>query len=530
MTIYSSQQNPWMLRYKHTLQSLERKDKAWRKREGLLKLIASWLILAADPHDEVLNKELQELRVELRKSFDDHALRSMVDRISISVARLSKLRKKEADNTGCVDIVTQSLDCLKLPADLDQSKQTLVDRINFSHQREGKQAIVAAFTEFVSELILCKSSVEPLPVASVSTLQGASNISVDKVPESSPQIHEVLIQLIEKLDFPIHIRAQADVIIERMRPGLPADGIGAQILEIVDLISRARLFVQAEKRDIERFLEKLSIQLQGLDRYLSISTDSERQTAESRIKFSDTLGAQMREIGATLSDANDLVTVKSDIQIRLDTIQQHLESERRMEADRARQAEQEIVRLREELKATEIITDELRNKVKENHELAMKDSLTGLFNRTAYEERVCAEFEKWKRYGRPLSIVIIDVDHFKNINDTFGHNAGDRVLKSLSEVFCGQIRKTDLLVRYGGEEFVLLASESDKNFALNLAEKLRQIVHQCKFHYEGNNVSVTISCGVSSFRDGDTPELVLERADMALYRAKALGRNSCLLD
>ncbi|MCP4263634.1 MAG: hypothetical protein GY774_39925 [Planctomycetes bacterium] len=96
-----------------------------------------------------------------------------------------------------------------------------------------------------------------------------------------------------------------------------------------------------------------------------------------------------------ISDTNDLVTVKSAIQIRLDTIQQHLETDREKEADRGRQAEVEIQRLKAELKATELVTDELRDKIKKKHELAMKDSLTGLFNRAAYEERIRLEFQRW---------------------------------------------------------------------------------------------------------------------------------------
>jgi diguanylate cyclase len=281
---------------------------------------------------------------------------------------------------------------------------------------------------------------------------------------------------------------------------------------------------------MESFLEKLSSQLQDLDIYIGGAVASEHQVSEHRKNFNNTLDTQMREIETTLHDASDLVTVKSAIQVRLDVIQNHLQEDRRIEAERGQNAELEIERLKMQLKATEEVTDRLRERIREEREQAITDPLTGLFNRSAYDERIQQDYRRWKRYKRPSSLVVIDVDFFKKVNDTYGHSAGDRVLMSLAELFKRHIRTTDLLVRFGGEEFVIVASETAVDDALILAEKLRKTVDTCEFYYEGRLVPVTISCGVSSLRDSDDSEQVFKRADKALYRAKEQGRNRCLAD
>jgi diguanylate cyclase len=335
---------------------------------------------------------------------------------------------------------------------------------------------------------------------------------------------------LQGLDFPHEVRAQVDVIVGRMRGGIPAEQIESYIAKIVDLITQSRLVVQAEKRDMECFLEKLSSQLQDLDKYIGGAVASEHQVSEHRKNFNNTLDTQMREIETTLHDASDLVTVKSAIQVRLDVIQKHLAEDRRIEAERGQNAEDEIERLKMQLEATEEVTDRLRERIRQEREQAITDPLTGLFNRSAYDERIEQDYKRWKRYKRPSSLVVIDVDFFKKVNDTYGHSAGDRVLMSLAELFKRHIRTTDLIVRFGGEEFVIVASETAVKEALILAEKLRKTVDGCDFYYEGKLVPVTISCGVSSLRDSDDPEQVFKRADKALYRAKEQGRNRCVAD
>ncbi|EDP74082.1 GGDEF domain-containing protein [Hydrogenivirga sp. 128-5-R1-1] len=154
--------------------------------------------------------------------------------------------------------------------------------------------------------------------------------------------------------------------------------------------------------------------------------------------------------------------------------------------------------------------------------LSETDRLTGLYNKGKFNEVLQREIQRAKRYKRPLSLIIFDIDHFKKINDTYGHKVGDEVLKALAKLIKKNIRKTDFAARWGGEEFVILAPETNVEGAKKLAEKLRQAVETYKFPTVGK---VTISLGVAQLEPDEKPEDFIVRADMALYKAKEGGRN-----
>jgi diguanylate cyclase (GGDEF)-like protein len=153
---------------------------------------------------------------------------------------------------------------------------------------------------------------------------------------------------------------------------------------------------------------------------------------------------------------------------------------------------------------------------------ATTDPLTGLFNRLKFNEALGNELARSKRHRTPLSLMLYDVDHFKAINDSHGHQVGDAALIEISQWVLQRIRPSDLLARWGGEEFIILAPGSDGPMAYQAAERLRTAMQQVAFANVG-----TLSCsfGVSYYRDGDTAETMLSRADAALYRAKIGGRN-----
>lgn len=154
--------------------------------------------------------------------------------------------------------------------------------------------------------------------------------------------------------------------------------------------------------------------------------------------------------------------------------------------------------------------------------LSITDQLTGLYNRLHLDNIFLAEIQKADRYERPFSIIVLDFDHFKRINDNYGHQAGDSVLIELAKILKAQVRATDTPGRWGGEEFLIICPETTLTGAEQLAENLRTIIEQRTFNIIGKTTS---SFGIASFQLGDTEELMMERADTALYRAKELGRN-----
>ncbi|OQX85159.1 hypothetical protein B6D60_08325 [candidate division KSB1 bacterium 4484_87] len=165
---------------------------------------------------------------------------------------------------------------------------------------------------------------------------------------------------------------------------------------------------------------------------------------------------------------------------------------------------------------------------RQTKELSITDELTGLYNRRYFKERFEREVGRAQRYHRTLTVLMIDIDFFKNFNDVNGHLMGDEILKRVAHTLESNIRKADILARYGGEEFVIILPEIDKDHAMQVAEKLRATIDRKRFPKQENqpNKNLTISIGVASF-PGDSTEAreLLDFADRALYRAKAEGRN-----
>lgn len=159
---------------------------------------------------------------------------------------------------------------------------------------------------------------------------------------------------------------------------------------------------------------------------------------------------------------------------------------------------------------------------------ALRDPLTGLGNRMAYDNRLDLEITRWQRHKSPLTLIIWDIDHFKKINDTLGHKAGDKTLKIIAKLLSENCRHLDFLSRFGGEEFTMLLPETDQESALTLANKLRKIIEKTRFNSGNGFLTITLSCGISQFREGDTAESIFDRADKALYQAKQMGRNRCM--
>ena len=161
-------------------------------------------------------------------------------------------------------------------------------------------------------------------------------------------------------------------------------------------------------------------------------------------------------------------------------------------------------------------------------ELAYRDSLTGLFNVRYFREIMAAELERAARYKHPLSLVFIDIDFFKKVNDTFGHQAGDYVLHEVADTFLKLLRNCDIVARYGGEEFAIILPETVGSSAKVLAQRVRRGIEQLEIHYEADCIPITISCGIASCdfkKTNMTLEDFIKQSDQALYRAKENGRN-----
>ena len=190
-----------------------------------------------------------------------------------------------------------------------------------------------------------------------------------------------------------------------------------------------------------------------------------------------------------------------------------------------------IARVRTQLRK-KLYADRLRHNVQLSLEMAITDQLTGLHNRRYMSRHLDTLVNGAQKSGKPLAFLIMDIDHFKSVNDTHGHDIGDEVLREFANRISANVRGIDLACRYGGEEFVVVMPDTDMDFATQVAERLRKSVETNAFEVSRapGKLHITISIGIaSSLGDGDSAEALLHRADQALYRAKREGRNRIVL-
>ncbi len=294
---------------------------------------------------------------------------------------------------------------------------------------------------------------------------------------------------------------------------------------IAELVGEVRAEVQAEVDELSRFLESVAQRLTDFDAFLYRSRDAQSACSADTLQLSESVTGEMQGMRDDALAAENLASLRALIDTRIDNIGAGLRTFVDAQSIRMAEADQAVQRVTEQLKSLETQTETLREDLEQQHARILIDPLTGVLNRTGYNETGAKQFARWKRYGGALSLAVIDLDLFKHVNDLYGHSAGDRVLSTVAQQLRDLVRESDILCRYGGEEFVLLLPETNARQGHQLLEKLRAHIETCPFRHKDTPVRITLSCGIAQFRDSDTLSDVFERADKAMYLAKAGGRN-----
>jgi diguanylate cyclase len=248
-----------------------------------------------------------------------------------------------------------------------------------------------------------------------------------------------------------------------------------------------------------------------------------------RNNLDQTVAMQMQTLQENSASATTIEPLKSLIKSELDDIAAQIKQHRQEEQQQQASVEKQLAAMTTEMAAMKAESRSLKESLKRASVAAMTDALTQLPNRNAYDGHFAAEYARWHRYQTPLSLLVWDIDLFKQINDNYGHKAGDKTLIIIARLLEKYCRETDFVSRFGGEEFTMLLSDTDKKSAWVLAEKVRKIIAKTGFNSSGKALRITISCGIAELQQGDTQETVFERADKALYQAKKSGRNQCVI-
>ncbi len=508
----------WKTRYLRGLDELEQKERQWTEAEQLLQRAVVRLAAATAEAYPGLGNQLERLRTAGRAGGDSRAVAAVASDLADAA-----LRSPGQDKGGGRPETTLAalLAEIEVPSALAADAATLRRRL----EGGGSSSTPDASLKDVARL-LRRALAESGPLPPGKPGGGAAPGSATSGEVVRPE--QVLLEILLRLDLPDEGGTTA-ALRERLSRPLPPAELPPLIEAVAEVVASARRGLEEERRGLQSFLSDVSERLAELGENLSRAQADREASQGGRKALSEQVQERFAAMRVSVERARDLDALKQAVRSGLATVEAHVSEHLRVEGQRHQEAEARARATAERLGRLVAETGRLRERLQRARERAVRDPLTGLHNRLAYEERVLQAFAHWKRYLDPLAVLVLDVDRFKLLNDRYGHTAGDKALKAISDGLAQHLREADFIARYGGEEFVVLLPKTDLRAAATVAEKLRRAVEDRQFHYRDHRVAVTVSCGIAEFREGDTPATAFERADRALYRAKQAGRNRCEL-
>ncbi|KTC22168.1 hypothetical protein AO390_04575 [Pseudomonas marginalis ICMP 11289] len=335
-------------------------------------------------------------------------------------------------------------------------------------------------------------------------------------------IEETLLGLLADLTLSEHYRPQVEAMQLRLRHGLN----WYELLPILDDLAVLMLAINnGGQQEFGIYLKQLNERLESFHSHLQAASEDHAQGESSVRDLNEQLREQVGGLQSSVQDASDLPSLKLVLDNRLEGLLSTMDDYQRKRDTREQEVASRLQSLAARVASMEQEALGFRTNLEEQRQKALIDPLTGLANRAAWAERLEQEMILWQQHKDSLLVGILDLDHFKRINDGYGHLAGDKVLKIVASVLKKRLRPGDFLARFGGEEFVVLMPATPVTIGLQLLNELRETVELCPFHFKGERVTITVSMGVTAFRSGERSEVAIKRADQALYRAKENGRN-----
>ena len=338
---------------------------------------------------------------------------------------------------------------------------------------------------------------------------------------------DVLQVLIDHLSLPSAAQAMLGSITPQLQKATDAASVRAIAKDLADFVVDYIASLHGELSGLNTFLVVIKARLGEVSAFVSLEQTERKVASSARDNLNKSIQVSLDTMRGRVNAAANIDQLKDDIQHQIGIIDGNLNAFMKSEGARYVRVDEHHLALVKQLEALGHETDKLRQQLVETQNQALRDTLTGLPNRLAYNERLATEYARWQRADGTLSLVVLDIDKFKSINDTWGHQAGDRVLKYLARELSSQVRAQDFFGRYGGEEFVLVLPDTNRAGALRLAENLRRHIECCSFKFKDQPVAVTISCGIAELNRHETAVHAFERADTCLYAAKKNGRNRC---
>jgi diguanylate cyclase len=334
--------------------------------------------------------------------------------------------------------------------------------------------------------------------------------------------------LLKQLSRDENARDFADTLTAELRAVATDEDLAKILTKIADALLKRGEELAREKTQANSLLTEMTARLDEVSDFLTTQNDERQSALGDADQLSSQVIQNVEHINREVHETNDLTEIRIKVGVRLTKITEQAREFRARQENRFLEQSALAQKMAARVASLERQTSELHRSLHQEQTRSQLDALTGVPNRGALDSRMAEEINRWKRFRDPVTVLVWDLDRFKSINDTYGHRAGDRVLQEVAKCLAARIRATDVLARFGGEEFVMLLVGTQMAEASKVANELRESVHGLRFHFRDTPVKVTTSCGMTELRDGDTAETVFDRADAALYKAKDGGRNLCV--
>jgi diguanylate cyclase len=411
--------------------------------------------------------------------------------------------------TAVVSAVTEPGVTVSLPEPTDDERQA-VEPVSAAAEPDVAESVADAELPSVAE---------PLRQESAYALPDSPEPAFSVVAE---RVEATLSNLLDNLHLPEQHQPQLQTLRARIQHGLN----WYELVPVLDDLAMLMIaFSDQGQRDFESYLQTLNERLSAMQENLLAAHQGHSEGRDAAQALDEELREQVGGLQHSMRQATDLTSLKKVVEARLDGLLDTVDTYRQQRSQQEQKLGERLQQLVSRVGSLEQAARGLRGHLEEQRQKALQDPLTGLPNRAAWNERLDLEFARWQRYGGDLLLAVLDVDHFKRVNDGYGHLAGDRVLKIIGSELRKRLRKTDFIARFGGEEFVVLLPNTPYEAGQQLMDALRDSISNCPFHFKGERVVITLSAGLTAFGQDDTTERAFERADGALYRAKNAGRN-----
>ena len=570
--------NKWRDKYLDLIEQHELLERSSESKQDQMRRALVIVSLLAEGQAESIDKPLATLRDAIKPQNDGRGLESSVQVLQVEVNRFEQQWQFQADEV-LLSLQKASKNLLRLPCSSDE-KQRIKKIVSKSkeHLKQwsgyGKQ--LKAWSELLSDLTIDQSpealakdnsggflsrffnrtpdtlletdsapaaETDSLPQSAAKTAAEITQPVVTDLPalksnaalneneqqgydQIEQEISAMLTRLLAQLVIPSRYNDRLDDLKHKLMSKLN----WYELVPLLELV--ANLVIDAlgdGQEEFEHFLQGLDQRLETIQQLVNNASQGQVNRSEARTVFEGMLEGQVDEIRSVVNSKNDLGELGHSITEHLGLIIQAMHAFSSEENGREAELTQQLSDMQLKLDEMEKLAEAAQHAIEEQRRKAMHDALTGLPNREAYQQRLEQEVQRIKRYGGKLSLMVCDVDLFKRINDSYGHLAGDKVLKIIAKSLQKNLRDSDFIARFGGEEFVVLMPETSTSEAKIVAEKLRTKIEESPFNFKKEPVQITVSFGISEFAKGESADEVFSRADKALYVAKDKGRNQVQL-